>query len=144
MTYYNYMQLRLLTFSWIKCSVGAPLIDEARFECAVEIASGWKTMPRNQARALFAKTLSYSDAGNRLMDFVRYCDLTLSVRVYGKLNGKEDNLITRNEMNLGLDNNILPQRYNQQTIVYLFKLANDNSAGNSSGIDLISFCFYDF
>lgn len=144
MNFYNYMQLRLIAFSWMKCSPGSPFIEEANFECAIEKASGSKTMNRNQARALFEKTMSFSGSENREMDFVIFSEIALAVRLYGKLNGKGDNLANKNEMNLALDNNILPQRYNQKTVESFFQLANDSSSGNSLGIDLISFCFYDF
>merc|ERR1712222_214037 len=77
------------------------------------------------------------------MDFIIFSDLALSVRLYGKINRKEDNVASTNEFNLALDNSILPERFNQKTIEYLFKLANDNTNGNSLGIDVISFCFYD-
>jgi len=144
MNFYNYMQVRLMTFSWMKCSTGSPLLEESAFECAMEKASGWKTMSRNQARSLFDNALSFSGSVNRQMDFIIFSDLALSVRLYGKINRKEDNVATVNEMNLALDNSILPERFNQKTIEYLFKLANDNTNGNSLGIDAISFCFYDF
>jgi len=144
MNFYNYMQIRLFTFSWMKCSTGSPFIEEANFECAMEKAAGWKTMQRNQARALFENALSFSGSVNREMDFVIFSDLALSVRLYGKINRKEDNVANKNEMDLALDNNILPERFNQKTIEYLFTLSNDSSNGNSLGIDLISFCFYDF
>ena len=143
-TFYNYMQIRLMTFSWMKCSTGSPFLEESAFECAIEKASGWKTMNRNQARALFDNALSFSGSVNRQMDMVIFSDLALSVRLYGKINRKEDNVASTNEMNLALDNSILPERYNQKTIEYLFKLSNDNSNGNSLGIDCISFCFYDY
>jgi len=144
MNFYNYMQLRLMTFSWMKCSTGSPFLEEAAFECAMEKASGWKTMARNQARALFENALSFSNSINRQMDFIIFSDLALSVRLYGKINRKEDNVASTNEFNLALDNSILPERFNQKTVEYLFKLANDNTNGNSLGIDVISFCFYDF
>lgn len=144
MNFFNYVQIRLMVFSWMKCSTGSPFIEEANFECAMEKASGWKTMSRNQARALFSNALSFSGSVNREMDFIIFSDLALSVRLYGKVNRKEDNVANKNEMDLALDNNVLPERYNQKTVEYLFTLANDNSNGNSLGIDVISFCFYDF
>merc|ERR1712151_877909 len=130
--------------SWMKCSTGSPFLEEAAFECAIEKASGWKTMNRNQGRALFDNALSFSNSVNRQMDFIIFSDLALSVRLYGKINRKEDNVASVNEFNLALDNSVLPERFNQKTIEYLFKLANDNTNGNSLGIDCISFCFYDF
>ena len=71
-------------------------------------------MARNQARALFDNALSFSASVNRQMDFIIFSDLALSVRLYAKINRKEDNLASTNEMNLALDNNILPERFNQK------------------------------
>ena len=144
MNFYNYMQIRLMTFAWMKCSTGSSFIEQSAFECAIEKASGWKTMTQNQARALYDNTMNFSGSVNRQMDFIVFSDIALSVRLYGKINRKEDNLANRNEMNLAMDNNVLPERYNQKTVEYLFKLANDSTNGNSLGIDAISFCFYDF
>lgn len=144
LNFYNYMQMRLLSFSWMKCSTGSPFMEEANFECAIERASGWKTMNKNQAKALFTNYLAFSGSNNRQFDFILFANLVLSIRLYGKINRKEDNVANRNEFELALDHNILPERYNTKTVEYLFKIATDNTNGNSLGIDLISFCFYDF
>jgi hypothetical protein len=143
MNFYNYVQLRLLNFAWVKCSTGAPFIEEVGFECAIEKVSGWKTMNRNLARSLLENTMTFSGAINRQIDFVIFANVGLSVRLFGKINRKEDNLANKSEMSLALDNNVLPERFNAKTIEYIFKLSNDDSNTNSLGIDLISFCFYD-
>lgn len=142
--FHGYMSLRLYIFSWRRCSVAAPFIEESNFECAIEIAAGWKTMGRNTVRKLFFLALEMSGNVNiRNLDFVTYVSFAQAVRLYGKINGKEDNDVTRNELNLALDNNILPLRYNQAIIDYFFKLTADRDLPNS-GIDLLTFCFYDF
>ncbi len=144
LNFHSYMYLRLFVFSWRRCSVAAPFIEESNFECAIEIASGWKTLSRSSARKLFFLALELS--GNealRNLDFMTYISFAQAVRLYGKINGKEDNDITRAELNLALDNNILPIRYNQDTIGYFFKLIEERDRPNQ-GIDLLTFCFYDF
>jgi len=144
LNFWSYMHLRLYIFSWKRCSVAAPFIEETNFECAIEIAAGWKTMSRNQARKLFFLALELS--GNealRNLDFITYVSFAQAVRLYGKINGKEDNDITRNEFNLALDNNILPLRYNQDIVGFFFKLIEETDRPNQ-GIDLLTFCFYDF
>jgi len=144
LNFHAYMTLRLFTFSWRRCSVGAPFIEETNFECAIEIASGWKTMPRNVARKIYYFALELSGLESaRNLDFISYVSVAESVRLYGKINGKEDNDITRNEFNLALDNNILPMRYNQDTINIFFKLIEEYDKP-SEGLDISSFCFYDF
>jgi len=142
--FHSYMQLRLYIFSWRRCSVAAPFIEESNFECAIEIAAGWKTMNRNTVRKLFFFALEMSGSIDiRNLDFVTYVSFAQAVRLYGKINGKEDNDITRNELNLALDNNILPLRYNQATIDIFFRLIADKDLPNQ-GFDVLTFCFYDF
>jgi hypothetical protein len=144
LNFYDYMILRLLTFSWTKCSVSAPFIDESSFECAIELAAGWKTMHRNQVRKLYYSALEISGSDTiRNLDFLTYASVALSARLYGKINGKEDNDVSRSEMSLALDNNILPYRYNKDIIQQILDLtkASDNA---NQGIDIVSFVYYDF
>jgi len=144
LSFYNYMNLRLITFSWTKCSVSAPFIEESNFECAIEVAAGWKTMQRNQARRVFYLALELSGSDTiRNLDFLSYAAVALSVRLYGRINGKEDNDVTKTELLLALDNNILPLRYNQETVQQLLALTTESDKENE-GIDLVSFVFYDF
>jgi len=144
LNFHNYMTLRLFTFSWTKCSVSAPFIDESSFECAIEVAAGWKTMHRNQARKLYYLALELSGSDTiRNLDFLTYTSVALSVRLYSKINGKEDNDITRTEIIMALDNNILPYRYNQDIIQQIIDLTKESDRANQ-GIDLVSFVFYDF
>lgn len=144
LNFYEYMVLRLLTFSWTRCSVGAPFIEESNFQCAIEIAAGWKTMHRNKVRRLFYLALELSGSeSTRNLDFLSFAQISLSARLFGKINNKEDNQITRNELQVSLDNNILPIRYNQEIINQIFKLIEEADRANQ-GLDLISFSFYDF
>jgi hypothetical protein len=114
----------------LPASTGSPFLEEAAFECAIEKASGWKTMSRNQGRALFDNALSFSNSVNRQMDFIIFSDLALSVRLFGKVNRNEDNVASVNEFNLALDNSILPERFNQKTIEYLLDVEIDISFKN--------------
>jgi len=144
LNFHSYMHLRLFIFSWRRCSVAAPFLEESNFECAIEISAGWKSMSRNQARKLFFLGLELSGSESlRNLDFVTYVSIAQAVRLYGKINGKEDNDITVAEMNLALDNNILPIRYNQDIIGYFFKLIEERDKANQ-GMDLLTFVFYDF
>lgn len=144
MNFHSYMHLRLYIFSWRRCSVAAPFIDETNFECAIEIAAGWKTMNRNTARKLYYLAIEMSgDFEMRYLDFITYVSFAQAVRLYAKINGKEDNDITRSEFNMALDSNLLPVRYNQEVIDNFFKLIEEKDIKNQ-GIDLLTFCFYDF
>jgi hypothetical protein len=144
LNFHDYMFIRLMVFSWRKCSVGGPFIEEVAFECAIEIAAGTKTLSRNTARHLYLLGLELSNAvGVRNLDFVAYFIVAQSARLFGKINNKEDQDSTKSEFNLALDNNALPSRYNQDVINQLFKIIHEAGKPNQ-GIDLLSFVFYDF
>jgi hypothetical protein len=158
LNFHNYMSIRLMTFSWMRCSTASPFIEEVNFECAIDVIAGSKSLVGNQAKALYDNGLQFFGSLNRKMDFIIFCHLATSVRLYGKINKNEGTNINLKELTLALDNNILPERYNKKTIKYLMKLTHTNGHGKDngnehevgfgdtgySGIDLISFCFYDF
>jgi hypothetical protein len=140
----GYMRVRLMTYSWKECSIMSPFLEEIDFECAIEIASGYRTLSRTTARNIFKLALDLSNnASLRNLDFISYFIIAESTRLYGKINSKEDNDISRSEMNLALDDNLLPIRYNQDVIDQLFTLLDDYDKPNQ-GIDFESFVYYDF
>lgn len=140
----GYMRTRLMAFSWKECSVMAPYLEEVDFECALEIAAGFKTATRTMARNIFKLALELSNNPSlRNLDFISYFLVVNTVRLYGKINSKEDNDISRSEFNLALDDNLLPILYNQEIIDQIFKLVEDYDRPNQ-GIDLQSFIYYDF
>jgi hypothetical protein len=142
--FYDYMLIRLFAFSWSKCSVNGPFIEELNFECAIDIAAGWRTMTRTSARRLYQLALDLSNTRqHRDIDFVTYVMIANSVRLYGLINGRDNSDATKDEFNSAMDSNLLPQRYNQDIINQLFRLIEDNDKPNQ-GIDLNSFVFYDF
>jgi hypothetical protein len=142
--FHDYMMLRLMAFSWRKCSVSAPFIEEVSFECAIEIAFGSKSISRNTNRHLFKLALELSNSQSvRNLDFISYFIVAQSVRLFGKINNKEDGDATKAEMNLALDTNMLPSRYCQEVIDMFFQLVEEEKNVNH-GMDLLSFVFYDF
>lgn len=144
LNFYDYMLIRLFVFSWSKCSVNAPFIEEMNFECAIDVAAGWRAMTRTSARRLYQLALDLSNTRqNREIDFVTYVLVAHSVRLYGLINNRDNSDATRDEFNRALDSNILPQRYNQDIVNQLFTLIQDNDKPNQ-GVDLLSFVFYDF
>jgi hypothetical protein len=144
LNFHDYAFLRLLAYSWRKCSVIAPFIEEVTFECAIEVVANYKTMSRNAVRRLFFMGLEIGNNESiRNLDFITYAILASSVRLYSDINLKEDTDITRAEFNLALDNNLLPSRYNQEVIQNFFTLIEDYDKPNQ-GIDMATFCFYDF
>jgi len=79
----------------------------------------------------------------RHLDFVTFLYVSISMRLYGKINGKEDGDITKSEFNAALDNNVLPARYSQATINQIFNLVNEDTKYNF-GIDKLTFVFLDY
>jgi hypothetical protein len=142
--FHDYMLLRLFVFSWRKCSVLGPFIEEIGFECAIEIAAGWKTLSKSASRHLYNLALELSNTVTvRNIDFISYVIVAQSARIFGKINGKEDHDATKAEFNMALDGNVLPSRYNQEVINNMFELIEDAGVPNQ-GMDIISFVFYDF
>ena len=143
LNFYDYVVMRLMALSWRKCSVNGPFIDENSFECAIDFISGSRSLHSNSLRKLFNLALELGNSKSqqvRTLDFVMYYAFASSVRLFGKINAKENMDATNNEFNVALDTNILPTRYSQSIVDDLFRLV---TSSGKSGIDLYSFCFYD-
>jgi len=146
LNFYDYVIMRLMAFAWRKCSVNGPFIDEASFECAIDIISGSKSLHTNSLRKLYNLALELVNSKGlavRTLDFATYYAFASSIRLYGKINSREDMDASQNEFDMALDSNILPIRFSQNVINDLFRLVKSSSS-SKSGIDLYSFCFYDF
>lgn len=144
LNFHAYMELRLILFSWRKCSVAAPFIEEIIFECAIEVLSGMKTNSRTTLRNIFYMALELSGSETiRNLDFITFVYLGQSIRNYGKMNGKMDHELTKNEMNLALDENVLSYHYNQDLVDSFFSLVLDLS-NPYAGLDLRTFVYLDF
>lgn len=143
LNFYDYVVMRLMALSWRKCSVNNPFIDESSFECAIDFISGSRSLHSNSLRKLFNLALELGNSKSqpvRTLDFVIFYAFASSVRLFGKINAKENMDATNNEFNIALDTNILPTRYSQSIIDDLFRLVRSSG---KNGIDLYSFCFYD-
>ena len=144
LNFHDYMKLRLNVFSWKHCSVQGPFIEEVNFECALEVSSGYRTLSKTAARRLFKLGVELSNSEyQRNLDFISFLYISSSMRLYGKINGKEDGDVTRREFNNALDNNILPIRYSQSIIDQIFGLVNEKDIQNQ-GVDKLTFVFLDF
>ena len=144
LNFHDYMKLRLMVFSWKHCSVQGPFIEESNFECAIEVASGYRTLSKTAARRLYKLGIELSNSESlRNLDFISFLYISTGMRLFGKINGKEDGDITKSEFNNALDNNILPIRYSQNVINQIFGLVNEKSIQNQ-GIDKLTFVFLDF
>jgi len=154
-TLYDYMILRLMAFAWRKCSVLSPYIDELGFECALDITSDWHSISKNTARNIFNLGISLSPNGDKLrnMDFITFFIIANSVRLFGKINGRETDDASRAEFRNALDSNFLPFRYNLDVIDDFFKLVHGGVDGHladggadqfNAGIDIETFYFFDY
>lgn len=144
LNFYDYLMLRLYVFSWWKCSVNGPYLDETGFECAIDIVNDWRSMDRQTSRNIYylAIKLAPNAEKTRHIDFINFINLATSIRTYGSINQKEDSDATKAEFNNALDNNILPIRYNQKVIDNFFKLVCDEDNPNQ-GIDIQTFWYFD-
>lgn len=144
LNFYDYLMLRLYVFSWAKCSVNGPYLDESSFECAIDIVINWRSLDRQTARNIyyFAIKIAPNAEKTRHIDFISFINLASSIRIYGMINKKGDSDATKAEFNNALDNNLLPIRYNQKVIDDFFKLVCDEDNPNQ-GIDVLTFWFFD-
>lgn len=144
LNFYDYLVLRLYVFSWSKCSVNGPYLDESSFECAVDIVINWRSLDRQTARNIynFAIKIAPNAERTRHIDFISFINLASSIRTYSFINQKGDSDATKAEFNNALDNNLLPIRYNQKVINDFFKLVCDDDNPNQ-GIDVLTFWFFD-
>lgn len=95
LNFHAYMEFRLMVFSWRKCSVLGPFIEETSWECALDVISNMKTMSRPSLRNTYIMCLEISNSWNvRTIDFVSFLYFASGARLYGRINGKSDGEIT--------------------------------------------------
>ena len=100
LNFHAYMELRLMIFSWKKCSVVAPFIEDTSWECAIELVSGFKTSSRTTLRNTFYMCLELANSNNiRNIDFISFLMFASSSRLYGRINGKLDHDVTSKSNN---------------------------------------------
>jgi hypothetical protein len=78
----------------------------------MDVISGWKTKYRTKGRNIYKLTLELGNNESiRNVDFITFFIIGTTIRLYGDINRKEDDDISRSEFNLALDNNLLSIRY---------------------------------
>jgi len=93
--FHSYMELRLMIFSWKKCSVVAPFLEESAWECAIQVVSGFKGLSRTTLRNTFYMALDLSNAKHiRNLDFISFLMFGTGARLFSRINGKVDGDIT--------------------------------------------------
>jgi hypothetical protein len=143
LNFYDYMLLRVVAFSWRKCTNVGFFINEANFECTIPILCR-QSLSRTTARSIFNLGMEFSNfQSTRHLDFVTFLIVGLDMRLYAKVNTKTDKDMTVAEMALALESNILPRRYDNHIIKTFFQLIS-NPDRPKDGLDLYSFIFMDY
>lgn len=144
LNFLQYMNLRLYSFSLRFCGVSGPYLDEVGFECALDVVANYKSISRPKVKAIynFIVEMVYSE-NLRTLDFISFVGFTQPIRLYGKINTKEDDDVRKTDIDLALDSDILPPRYSQEINNIIFKLIETIDVYGSS-LDLESFMFYDY
>ena len=148
----QYLYLRLVIYSLQKCSPISPEISEVTFHCAINISSGYRTLQPNTTRSLFELALQLGNNEDlRNLDFLTFFQLSQTVRLYSDINRNLQTDLSYPEMINALSNNILPKRYNKNTVNQLFQLLSSDQikTGNNQRlltlkIDIYTFYFQDF
>lgn len=132
--FHTYMELRLIIFSWKKCSVKAPFIEETNWECAIDIVGAYKSSSRTTLRSSYYMCLELSNSNKiRNIDFISFIIFSMSARLFGRINGKMDHDITRKY--LYLDNFFIYYICNlnkkMSSILYLMRICSHLDIINS-------------
>lgn len=170
LNFYQYMQLRLLVFSWKKCSTIKPHISETEFVCALEVVNSVsKSKMNNLVKRIFNlslelsnynhhiieathkkyydkllfNTVVFSNKHSRNMDFLRFSDIALSSYLYSSVNQKDDGDLSHIEFMNSLQVGKLPIRFNAEIIDMFFKLSSGEDR-QYHDIDLFTFIFNDY
>jgi hypothetical protein len=143
LNFYDYMILRLISFAWRRCNNIGFFIDEVNFECAIEIVAKKKTLNRNSAKTLYALGLELSNYQTfRHLDLATFVLLSLDCRLYSKINTKEDDELTLNELTTALEASVLPIRYDREIVKLFFSMLSYPDK-KINDLDLYTFIFYD-
>lgn len=144
LNFLQYMNLRLYSFSLRFCGVSGPYLDEVGFECALDVVANYKSISRPKVKAIynFIVEMVYSE-NLRTLDFISFVSFTQPIRLYARINTKEDDDVRKADLDLALDSDILPPRYSQEINNIIFKLIETIDVYGSS-LDLESFMFYDY
>jgi hypothetical protein len=140
----DYMLLRLINYSWKQCSSYGPYLTEVAFECSIQIASGLHSPDRTKIKNIYTWWLKTVQNENmRNFDFASFSLVAMSMRLYTMIDKSNENDLTSRTFEVALDQGTLPPRYNQDIINNFFSLVQKNGR-DDSGIDVLTFLFYDY
>lgn len=170
LNFYQYMQLRLLAFSWRKCTVMKPYIAENEFICAFDIVNNIsKSRLNHLSKRIFSLAIELSNYNYHLIensgktdyetklfnsivspfkhpryiDFLRFTDVALSSYLYSSINQKDDGDLSFREFSQALNSGVLPQRFNLEIVKNFFQLCSAVDK-EYHDIDLLTFIFHDY
>jgi len=143
MNFYDFMILRLISFSWRKCENQGLFISETQFECAIEIVAKTKTLQSNSLKIIFESALEISNFfTERYLDLPTFILVSLNYRLYGKINRQSNGNVHKDQLGIALRASLLPNRYDVETVEVISKLF-DNLDSPNGGIDPHTFLFID-
>lgn len=137
-TFYIYMTIVLYNSSFDYCQNVPFFIYEKKFECLVDYVVPYKTLSHATLKTLFDFGINLSpNKEERYLDVPTFILLSLSIRLFGKVNIRNNYMISKAEMNNAYDNGRLPVRYNKEMIDDIFDLVEGDE------MNVYSFVFYD-
>ena len=137
-TFYIYMTIVLYNSSFDNCQNVPFFIYEKKFECLVDYVVPYKTLPHGTLKTLFDFGINLSpNREERYLDVPTFILLSLSIRLFGKVNIRNNYMVSKAEMNHAYDNGRLPIRYNKEMIDDIFDLVEGDE------MNVHSFVFYD-
>ena len=137
-TFYIYMTIVLYNSSFDYCQNVPFFIYEKKFECLVDYVVPYKTLSHATLKTLFDFGINLSpNKEERYLDVPTFILLSLSIRLFGKVNIRNNYMISKAEMNYAFDNGRLPVRYNKEMIDDFFDLVEGDE------MNVHSFVFYD-
>lgn len=137
--YYVYMTIVLYNYAIKKCQNAPYFLYEKKFECLIQEVVPYRTLSHGTMKQLFNFCLKMSPSPEkREVDMPTFILVSLSVRLFGKINARNNYAVSKTEMINAAENGRLPVRYNEDIINNMFELTDRNKL-----IDIHSFVFYD-
>lgn len=137
--YYGYMTVVLYNYAIKKCQNAPYFLYEKKFECLIQEVVPYRTLPHGTMKQLFNFCLKMSPSPEkREVDMPTFILVSLSMRLFAKINVRNNYALSKTEMANAAENGKLPVRYNEEIIKNMFELTNRNKL-----INIHSFVFYD-
>jgi hypothetical protein len=140
--FYHYMELRLISFSLRKCGDLHFFVSRNIFNCSLNyIVQRGRSIPQTTAKRVFELGRELSNIrSHRNLDIVTFLILVRDIKLFTKVNRKNNNKVDTGELISAVRNGILPMFYNNKIIEMITLLTNNSK----HGIDLYTFVFTNY